>query len=57
MADEQNVIQHGLNAAKANAAEDQEAQQQVQQLASQLGGQAGTAAQNQTETAADANME
>lgn len=52
---EQNAVSHGLNAAQANA-EDQESQQQVQELASQLNSRAG-AAQTETEEASDANME
>ncbi|MCZ8513254.1 hypothetical protein O9H85_12630 [Paenibacillus filicis] len=52
---EQNIVSHGLNAANANA-EDQESQQQVQELANQLNSQTG-AAQTETDEAADANME
>jgi hypothetical protein len=38
---EQNIVSEGLNAAKANA-EDQQLQQQVEQLESQLNNQAGS---------------
>jgi uncharacterized FlaG/YvyC family protein len=52
---EQNAISNGLDAAQANA-DDEQSQQQVEQLASQLNDEAGTS-QVQTEVTNAENME